>query len=757
MSRNTSNNYLNDFRFLISYLVTILIVDVIALIGQVWVFYLFAAAIVYYLWGYALHSDSNPTIKSTAQVFFGWQIPFFLISGILFQLKLDPISTYWIKTWPALLYLITIIVVGGLILYQKAKSDFGFAVVETIFLGAIAFMFRFLPPPAEGVTSTARWIYENCERVAYPLLYLFFIAILGRIIYKTTETAEFPEFFDPFLEIRDQLREWGGDENSSIEIILRQIALILNAFFVVLGSVLGIILYILAYVVWWLRDSIHFTKETIKAVYEDIISLFRFVILQGPLHYLSVFCLWLISNFTHNYIFQNELIVVYIIVIGYSVFGIATSFLVSIPLIMGREAKSNYQIVIRKLYESLLQISPHVIFVFCGVSWSLILLTELFEIGSFSIGPFTIVSTISLLVLIIGGVWLNLRRQEIVRDPKSQIIPVVIISTIACFVLLIMAVPQVEETIPIAMKTYALMYATNGVKQTEYYHFTETVNAELSETYRPTSTITITPSQSQTPTLAISLTPSITPTPGNWVPHDEVTIYELDLAEANNLRMDNVPIRYNLDEEGDTDELYRFDMDGDGDKHPEIWASQNDDGSWMPRIWEVSPGLFRVDLDGDGNMEQGGIMLDDILEQAPILFPTESQTPTLAISLTPSITPTPGNWVPHDEVTIYELDLAEANNLRMDNVPIRYNLDGEGNTDELYRFDMDGDGDEIPEVWASKDENGKWVPRLWEVRAGIFNGDLIGDGEVDSNEDGSISEFSLRNLLNNAPSLFSTP
>jgi len=147
-------------------------------------------------------------------------------------------------------------------------------------------------------------------------------------------------------------------------------------------------------------------------------------------------------------------------------------------------------------------------------------------------------------------------------------------------------------------------------------------------TSTPTPTETAIPtSTSEEGTLAASLTPTLTATlqaatatgtppptetpPSampDWQPGQTVDSNLLQKVFNSGGRYDSIQV--NIDNDAEPEQVFRFNLDSD--TQPEVWAVKDNQGVWHPWIWEDKGGLYKADLNLDGQIDQGALSYKDL-------------------------------------------------------------------------------------------------------------------------------------------------
>jgi len=399
--------------YLIAYLILIAVVDGIALIAKVWLFYIVAGILAFVLWGFSFdesESDPNP-----AGFFYGWQIPTFLLAGAFFIYKINPISTYWDETWPGLLSLILFMVIGAIITYIKSSEFVGFFVITASFWGIIGNLFGVFVPPSHA-TDTAWWLYENSATIAIVFYFLAGAGILGRIIFYTTKSTQRPQlhifFSDYIAQIIKEHKERQSD--NPFETIIKQLEIVFSVILLILGYILDFIVLVIRYILNWLSVLPRKTLETIINLLKNAVTFFRCVLFQEPLHILAICALWTFASFLYQYVYLGASIIVFIGITILSFLAIAICFLAGVPLILGHRATEEYVPILKALAETIQEASPHALSVLVGSFWSLIILTHFFGIADFSIGMVTVIST-----MVLFGAIVYTLIHRVSKSPKA--------------------------------------------------------------------------------------------------------------------------------------------------------------------------------------------------------------------------------------------------------------------------------------------------------------------------------------------------
>lgn len=380
--------------YLAFYLVIIVAIDIFGLFGQVWMFYLGLGLLLFSFWAFVLFTDdAKKETEKAAFAFFAWQIPMFIVVGVLIQVQVDPFVTLWTITWPALVLLGVWLLTSRFVLFREARGRFEFYVVGSISLGALAHVFGLLEPVSSSSSSLAHFLAGISTPVTVGFYSLALFVFVARIVHTTTRVTS----LGPFVPLDPPLPE--SNRDSFFGVLIFQFQMILNVFLLTIDFVWrGVVLRVLEYVSKWFAESVTQTIQATLSVAKEIVRFFRLVMAQIPSHLLTVYTLWFFASNLRYYLYESGSLFIFIGVTLIAFVVLSVHFFITIPLLLGSRGITEFRDVLVSIREHLELISPHVLFIFAASAWSLIGLTYLFGIGRFTIGFFTLSSTALLFV-----------------------------------------------------------------------------------------------------------------------------------------------------------------------------------------------------------------------------------------------------------------------------------------------------------------------------------------------------------------------
>ena len=127
----------------------------------------------------------------------------------------------------------------------------------------------------------------------------------------------------------------------------------------------------------------------------------------------------------------------------------------------------------------------------------------------------------------------------------------------------------------------------------------------LAANLTPTLTVTL---QAATATGTPQPTETLPPPMPDWQPGQTVDSNLLQKVFNSGGRYDSIQV--NIDNDAEPEQVFRFNLDSD--TQPEVWAVKDNQGVWHPWIWEDKGGLYKADLNLDGQIDQGALSYKDL-------------------------------------------------------------------------------------------------------------------------------------------------